>query len=40
MSTFDAVPKVTQNIYKFWWDENLGSLKQKSIDAHSLGFQW
>jgi len=36
MSDFDAVSKVSQNFYKFRWDENFSSLKQKSIDAHFL----
>jgi len=36
MSDFDAVSKVSQNFYKFCWDENFSSLKQKFIDAHFL----
>jgi len=35
MSNLDAVSKVS-DFYKSWCDENSSSLKQKSINAHSL----
>ena len=29
-----VVPKVKKNFWKFWWDEELNELKQKSISSH------
>ena len=33
-STVDCIPLVTKNFYKYWWSQELSSLKENSIAAH------
>jgi len=30
------VPKRKKNYYKFWWDEQLSSVKEKSIESNKI----
>ena len=33
-ATADCIPVVSKNFYKYWWDQELKSLKSSSISAH------
>jgi len=36
VAAVDTIPPKKWNFYKFWWDSELGKLKELSIDAHTV----